>query len=143
MQWNLFKAHKGSGYCAFCRSRKIFYSKKSLGVFDIIILSGLAITIMYLALQSFDPRVVIFFVLALISAETMIHFRWRLSLVCQQCGFDPILYKRAPEKAALKVKARLDLRKENEEALFSAPLNIPTRKIKKEASLGGKLSRHV
>lgn len=36
--------------------------------------------------------------------EVLIQLRWRVSIACQKCGFDPVLYLRDPKKAATLVK---------------------------------------
>jgi len=63
--------------------------------------------------QDFDPRAVVYFIVALALGELFVIFRWRLSIACPRCGFDPVLYKKAPERAAARVKRFLDLRRED------------------------------
>lgn len=80
---------------------------------------------MYAIWQDFDPRVMIVFVVCLAFSEAFIKLRWRLSMFCSQCGFDPVLYIKHPNKAAEKVKAHLDRRKEDPKYLLARPLNLP------------------
>jgi hypothetical protein len=69
---------------------------------------------------------------ALIS-ELFVSMRWRISMVCKNCGFDPILYIKEPEKAAEKVKLKLDERKLRPESILAQPLTLPTiSKLRKE-----------
>lgn len=101
-----------------------------------VIAAGLASMVLMLALwQQFDPRVIIVFVVCLAVAEVFVKLRWRLSLVCRQCGFDPVLYKRQPDMAAQKVKMQLDLRKQGAQYLLAKPLNIPTISPQKAKAL--------
>ncbi len=107
------------------------YVKKHVGLPDIL-LSGLtAVLLSYIFFQDFDPRALIFFALCLALAELFIMFRWRLSLICQKCGFDPHLYKRSPEKAAQRVREYMERRKEDPLSLFSPPPKLPVKKKKK------------
>lgn len=63
-----------------------------------------SIFLMFGLWQAFDPRVIIFFIVGLSLAELFVQLRWRLSLTCPHCGFDPMLYLRKPDAAAEKVK---------------------------------------
>lgn len=76
--------------------------------------------------QGFDARVIVIFIVCLSLSEVFIRIRWRLSLACAQCGFDPILYVRQPVQAADKVKKHLEKRKEDPKYLLAKPLNLPT-----------------
>lgn len=130
-------------YCAFCKTGRRVYRKKSLSPLDFLLISSLCGLIMWLLVQSFDPRVIIFLVMALVAAETTIHFRWRLALVCRHCGFDPVLYLKSPDKAAARVRFHLDTRQEAPEALFGPALQLPKRKRSRDQEAGGTLSRHA
>lgn len=81
--------------------------------------------VMWLLWQGFDPRVAVVFVIVLIAAETFLRLRWRLAIVCSQCGFDPALYLKNSTLAAAKVRARLEERKSSARTLLSKPLDIP------------------
>lgn len=127
------KAH--NCYCAFCKSPRRISRKKNISFMNVIA-AGLASMVLMLALwQQFDPRVIIVFVVCLAVAEVFVKLRWRLSLVCRQCGFDPVLYKRQPDMAAQKVKMQLDLRKQGAQYLLAKPLNIPTISPQKAKAL--------
>lgn len=45
--------------------------------------------------------------------ELFTRYRWRQSLKCKTCGFDPVIYKLNPEDAAKIVKSYLEKRKED------------------------------
>jgi len=81
---------------------------------------------MYAFWQGFDARVLVIFVFFLALAEVFVQVRWRLNVVCPNCGFDPVLYLRDTDKAAEKVKIHLTRRKEDPISLFRRPLNIPS-----------------
>lgn len=101
--------------------------------------------------QSFNPRVFVAWAVYLGIAEAFVQIRWRLSIVCKQCGFDPALYSKDPSAAANKVKLHLDLRKQDPKSILLAPLNLPTVTAEKakfaEAASAGKkggyLSRQI
>lgn len=61
------------------------------------------------------------------AAEVFIKIRWRLHIVCQSCGFDPVVYVRNPQKAAELVTAYMDRRSRDPIALLRRPLNLPSR----------------
>lgn len=81
---------------------------------------------MFVIWGQFDPRVVFIWVFFLAIAETFLQLRWRLTMACRHCGFDPVVYVKDPQLAAAKVKIHLDRRKEDPVSLFRRPLNIPT-----------------
>ena len=84
-----------------------------------------SVVVMFAIWQEYDPRVMVVFVVCLAISEVFVQIRWRLSVVCRTCGFDPILYVKDPEAAAGKVKVQLDRRKEDPKYLLAKPLNLP------------------
>ncbi len=63
---------------------------------------------MFLVWQRLDPRGVLFFVLFIMGSEVFVRLRWRMSLPCPHCAFDPLLYKTNREESVKRVKARLE-----------------------------------
>lgn len=78
--------------------------------------------------REYDPRVMIVFVVCLAIGEVFVQIRWRMAVQCKHCGFDPVLYKKAPDVAAEKVKIHLQRRKKDPQFLLAPPLNLPARK---------------
>lgn len=120
----LFSSRKDC-YCAFCRSPRKVYLKKNIGIVDIfgaVLGSGVA---MFAIFHEFDPRVMLIFVAFLAIAETFVQVRWRLTIVCRHCGFDPVVYLKDSALAAAKVKMKLEKRKEDPATLLSRPLQLP------------------
>jgi len=113
-------------YCAFCRSPRRVYKKKNISFMNFLASLMTSVVIMFALWQHFDPRALIVFVVCLAISEIFVQVRWRLSIACRQCGFDPVLYTRDHEAAAAKVKAHLERRKEQPQYLLSKPLNLPT-----------------
>lgn len=52
--------------------------------------------------------------------------RWRLSILCQACGFDPALYLKDSSLAAAQVKRHLEMRSKDPRFLLAPSLNLPT-----------------
>lgn len=90
---------------------------------------------MYFLWQEFDPKFILFTIVFIAIAETFTQIRWRLSIVCHQCGFDPVLYLKKPLMAAEKVKKHLEIRREDPRYLLAPPLNLPTISKEKAVAL--------
>lgn len=91
-------------YCAFCKSPRRVYAKKHIDLTNVLgaaLLSAVASLAIY---GELEPRALLFFCLITVLGETFVFLRWRLSLVCRLCGFDPVLYKRSPSEAASRVR---------------------------------------
>jgi hypothetical protein len=132
--------HKVSSrcYCAFCKSERVVYLKKHLAPIDAALAGVGAVLVMLLIWQDFDPRVLIFFGMGLVLTELFIMLRWRTSINCRKCGFDPVLYKRDPAKAAEKVKAYMLERSDDPLWTLSQPKLTPL--IKKKDASGSRLN---
>jgi hypothetical protein len=120
----IFSTRK-SCYCAFCRSERKVYSKKNIGISDILASALGAGAVMFAIFQEFDPRVMLLFVAFLAIAEIFVQIRWRLTISCKHCGFDPVLYVKDTEKAVARVKLRLDQRQKDPASLLAEPLVLP------------------
>ena len=121
----IFHEKRISCYCAFCKSPRRVYVKKRINLFNIAG-AGLGSAAIMLAIwQEFDPRVLFVFVVLLAIAEIFVQIRWRLNMVCQHCGFDPVLYLKDHERAAQKVKLHLEQRRNDPISIFRSPLHLP------------------
>ncbi len=116
-------------FCAFCRSPRRVPSSKRIGLRHIAGAFLAAALSMVVIWQEFDPRVLMVFVIFIASAEIFVQIRWRMSLSCRQCGFDPVIYKKNAEVAAEKVKDHLLRRKQDPRYLLYEPLNLPVRRV--------------
>lgn len=112
-------------YCAFCKSPRRIYRRKNISFMNVLGSALASLVLMFALWQQFDPRVLIVFVICLAISEVFVKIRWRLSVVCRSCGFDPVLYLKAPEQAANKVKEQLDQRRQDPKYLLAKPLNLP------------------
>jgi len=95
-------------FCAFCRLERRIYTKKSIDWTNVLLAFLAANLMMFILWQQPDARMIIFFVMFLACAEVFIRIRWRMSLPCQHCAFDPLLYKIDREETVRRVKAHLD-----------------------------------
>ena len=125
-------------YCAFCRSPRRIYRKKNISFMNGIASAMAAIVFMFALWHQFDPRAIIAFVVCLAFSEVFVKIRWRLSVVCRQCGFDPVLYLKEPQFAAQKVKEQLDLRRQDPKYLLAKPLQLPAIPAEKAKALESK-----
>ncbi len=123
-------------YCAFCRSERTLYRKRHVGPIDLFLALAASTLLSFIFWQDLDPRLVVFFVLAVGLAELFIVLRWRLSVVCSRCGFDPILYRRDQKAAAARVKAHYKTRLEDPMWVMSPPPKLRPIVRKKEQSAG-------
>lgn len=99
-----------------------------MNIFDSFLVFLCAFLLMIVTYRDFDPRAVLFFVFGLMVAEFFIQLRWRMGVLCPHCGFDPVLYKKSPEKAAERVRRHLERRKNDPRSLLRPPLQLPYRK---------------
>jgi hypothetical protein len=74
---------------------------------------------MFLIWEGVDPRFIPIFVVLLAFAEVFVQLRWRLSMPCPHCGFDPVLYLKDHKAASEKVSQFLEARRQRPESLLS------------------------
>lgn len=135
-------------YCAFCKTPRRIERKRSISFMNVVGGALASVVIMFALWQHYDPRVIVVFVVCMALSEIFIKLRWRLSVVCRQCGFDPVMYLKKPEQAAEKVRLQLEMRKSDVKYLLSKPLNLPTiapdrAQALKEKSKGRLVSRSI
>ena len=129
MFFNVKLATRKSCYCAFCKVPRKVYSSKNLSLVSVVSLVGFSLLLTYLIWQTLDPRGLFILALFLFTGEIFHQMRWRQSMICSNCGFDPVLYIRDPEKAGLKIKDFLDYRAERPEYLLKPAVQLPVRKV--------------
>jgi len=118
-----------SCFCAFCRTERQVYRKRRSSLINVVAAAVSALALMLLIWHQFDPQVLPLFVAFLAVAETFVQIRWRLNIVCSECGFDPVLYVRDVEKAVAKVQEHLRKRQEDPAGLLRTPLHLPVRRM--------------
>lgn len=114
-------------FCAFCKNPHRVYTNRSIGWVHLVSAAALCAGFSYFIWQDLDLRGLVFFGLAILAAEITFQIRWRASIVCKDCGFDPALYVKHPEQAAEKVRLRLEQRKTDPSVLLSRPVVLPKR----------------
>jgi hypothetical protein len=115
-------------YCAFCRSPRLVYKKRHVSILDMVYTALAALLLSLIVWQDLDPRLSVFFALFLGLSEVFILLRWRFSVSCPHCGFDPVLYKRSPERAASQVNVHMAARRQSPMSAFTPPPRLPSLK---------------
>lgn len=118
-------------FCAFCKKPRKYYSQKTLNLFEIFVCMVLGLGTGYLIKLEFDFQFVFFFFIYLVLAEIFVLIRWRMHLVCPHCGFDPALYMKNNELAAVKVKGFLEKRMGSADFILKDPVVLPKLEKKK------------
>ena len=115
-----------SCYCAFCKTPRKVYKHKNLSYIEVLGLIFLSVVFTFVVYKSFDPRGLVIVGALLLMGEIFTQVKWRSAMVCQNCGFDPILYLRDHEAAGLKIKAFLEKRSTSPAHLLRAPIVLPS-----------------
>ncbi len=115
-------------YCAFCRTPHRFYQKKGIGFPQVLGSLILTVSFMWGMWGDWNATAIPLLLMSLFLGELSLHFRWRLALICRQCGFDPLIYRKSPEKAAQKVKLFLERRKTDPKFLLAPPIRLPKQR---------------
>ena len=100
-------------YCAFCKHGRKAYTKKHMSFRDYLyalILSCLAMLVFF---QEFHPSVFFIFFAMVFIVELFFQLRRRVSIQCDLCGFDPVLYTKSPMLAEKKVQEVLQQKKDS------------------------------
>lgn len=126
-------------YCAFCKVERKVYVSKHLGLLDVVGLVFLGVIMTYATFKSLDPRGLFAVGSLILIGEIFMQMKWRTSMICRNCGFDPVLYVRSPKDAGLKIKAFLEKRADSPAHLLRAPVILPHKKDTKGKNLSLKL----
>lgn len=119
-------------YCAFCRSPRKVHRKKNISLSNILVSAVGAVALAYLIFHELHVLSFVFFISFLIVSEAFVQIRWRASIPCKHCGFDPLLYIKNQNQAVEKVKIHLAKRKNDPGSLLARPLNLPRVNPKSE-----------
>ena len=122
-------AQRQECYCAFCKTKRKVYRRKNLSFVEVVGLFLFSALVSYLIWSPFDLRGLAFLITLLGIGELFFRLRWRQSMICQNCGFDPVIYIKDAAQAAEKVKSFLDRRKDDPNFLLRPALNLPTKKV--------------
>jgi hypothetical protein len=124
---------KQTCFCSYCRNERVYSAKKHIQLLDIVFLLIPSVLLSFIFWQKLDPRLLYFWAILGGFTEIWIMLQWRVNVVCQFCGFDPVVYLRNPAEAAEKVKNFMNDRKQTATFLLSSKQfeKIPRRKIPK------------
>ena len=92
--------------------------KKEVSFFDAIIMLSITGLLAFAIWGGPDLRSMLIFMSLAFVFQVFLRVRYRESVKCPHCGFDPILYKQDPKQAAAKVKGFMEIRKDNPEYLL-------------------------
>lgn len=123
---------KNKAFCAFCKLNVNVYKSKDLGIFDIAVVFA---TVTLSAFQWFSDLkliAIIFFPVIIFFMQFFIRMRWRESLKCTHCGFDPVKYKKNPSESARAVKEFLQMRNDDPRYLLRSVPQLPVLKKTEE-----------
>lgn len=115
-------------FCAFCKNARKVYSSKHMSMTGIVGLVILSYVLTHVIWHQPDIRGLVILGTLLMVSEISVQLRWRQSLLCQHCGFDPILYMRNPQQAAVKIQDYMKTRSEKPEFLLKPALNLASRR---------------
>lgn len=93
---------------------------------------------MLIVWQEPDPRVFMVFVLCLAVTEIFVQVRWRVSIACPHCGFNPVLYIKDPERAAARVNEFFEVKKQDSAFFLSTN---PLLKVARQQAQAKKLAQ--
>ena len=133
--------------CAFCKTPRKVYKSKYLSMFSILGLIGLSLVLSEVIWDSLDPRGLVVLGIMMLVGELFSQAKWRKSMICQNCGFDLIVYKKNPELAGSKIKEFLQNRGDRPDFLLKRAPQIPKQTISQQSireskQKGTKLSLH-
>jgi len=133
-------------FCAFCKNTRKVYISKHLNVAGVVGLVVLSYVLTSIIWQEADIRGLAILGFLLVISEAFTRLRWRQSMICGHCGFDPVTYVRSPDKAAAKIQSFLQKRSERPEFLLKPALKLAPKKVIQEPTqesskhLGSQLS---
>lgn len=115
-----------------------------MSVVDLIAIGLAASAVNYLIFQRVNETAIGITALFAIAFEIFKQLSWRASIICRQCGFDPILYRRNPELARSSVKTFLEKKANQPLAAFARynPL-LKQTVASRSTEASGAISRRV
>jgi hypothetical protein len=132
MMFNIKLESRKSCYCAFCKNPRKVYRSKYLSLMAVVGLVGFSFLLSFLVWQEVDARGLAILGLLLLVGEAFHQVRWRQSMICSNCGFDPVLYLKSPEQAGLQIKEFVNYRADRPEYLLRPQIHLPIRKAAKK-----------
>ena len=128
--------------CAFCKLPHRIYGKNEVTIFDISVLLLVSGLFAFLIWGGPDVRSLLIFMSLAFILQVFVRVRWRESVKCPHCGFDPVLYKSNAGLAAQKVKTFLDNRRDNPQFMLKPQPQVEPIRVRTEKSLAPYLSQN-
>jgi glutaredoxin len=129
---NMFSKNSEKKLCVFCKLDHRVYLKKEVNFRDIIVLLFITGLLAFAIWGEPDLRSMLIFMTLAFIFQIFLRVRYRESVKCPHCGFDPILYKQDNKKAATKVNQFMAQRKNNPQYLLRTQPKIETVYLPKE-----------
>lgn len=121
----MFKKTSEDRHCAFCKLPHRVYLKKEVSAFDAVLILGVTGLMAYAIWGGPDLRSMLIFMGLSFVTQVFLRIRYRESVKCPHCGFDPILYNHDNEAAAQKVKSFMETRQDNPQYMLKPQPQIP------------------
>jgi hypothetical protein len=118
--------------CAFCQLTHRVYTKKEVSFLDTLVMLMVTGLLAFAIWEGPDLRSMLLFMGMAFTAQVSLRMRYRASVKCPHCGFDPIVYKYNPGVAAKQVKEFLELRRDNPEFLLRSQPKIKPLYLSRE-----------
>ena len=110
---------KNDCYCAFCKTKRHIYPKKHATAINLFSVMAFAFCLSTGLWTWYDPRSIVIFAVSLMFTEIFIYLRWRFSVICNHCGFDPVIYRKSPEEASERVRKFYERRTQDPDFILS------------------------
>lgn len=120
-------------FCAFCSLPYRSYKQKHVGWKEVLLATAFSMPLMWMLWQRVHVLGFLMWASVLLFSEVLLRIRWRASIQCGHCGFDPILYKTSPARAAETVKGFLEKRKSDPHYLLKPQPLLPVRRVPRKA----------
>lgn len=114
----MFFKNSESRICVFCKLPHRVYTKNEVSVFDIMLIFLVTGLMAYAIWGGPDLRSLLILMGLSFTTQIFFRMRYRESVKCPHCGFDPILYQQDNEAAAARVNAHMERRKDNPEFML-------------------------
>lgn len=129
--------------CVFCKLDHRVYLKKEVSIFDVVVLLAVTGLMAFAIWGGPDLRSMLIFMSMAFILQVFLRVRYRESIKCPHCGFDPILYQQNNEEAAQRVKAFMEKRSDNPQYMLKPTPQIkPLIRKKDETPVSEALTTH-
>lgn len=118
-------------FCAFCRTPRKIYLQKTISIRNVINCLALSLLLMLLIWQNWNPKIIPVFVVLLGINHFSIQWKWRISLNCPHCGFDPLLYLTDRPRVVQKVKTTIENRHNDNQNGLNFPLPVEVERVRR------------